>query len=308
MYLVCSVTALYCIVLFWFLSGSHRTLFVSSIQSIVDCCSSSCSFWYKCSVLLICCAGLTVAAKTTNTGQRWGTVMMYSCDCYPQGAVAPVTYLWQPEASHSNTDDSSGQSNAQQTEIRVLWLWCHPASYEEVWSNLRKACSQSSLAHSGHGQENEAPEQRGGNVSLPPGGTEERIGLVHLCSLKDQLIKFRLTGPASNLVLSETLQMADISSVKENQQGIATDRADGTETRWWQEYYSREERKSQFELQANGWERVTKCQSPDELPPRAVLALTVRDPRVLLPSTRTKVALDKAGKRSWSISNFPYPW
>ncbi|XP_076462183.1 ribonucleases P/MRP protein subunit POP1-like [Babylonia areolata] len=251
--------------------------------------------------------GLTFGARVTITGRRWGQVMMYTYDTYPRGAVAPITFLWQSGGqqctavgrTHS-ADPCTGEENHQ---VRLLWMWCHPASYAQVWTQLTNACARQVAASAGMVDEKDVTVTQPCDLKAashsPQGGTKVHFGQLQLCSLKDQLIKLRLTGPASNLILSETLKPANIYSEKKRSGTSSGDssgesRSGSGESRWWQKYYAAERKGEEFGAQTSAWERVAKCQSPGEVPPRAVVALTVRDTRLLLPSVRTKAALDQA--------------
>ena len=245
--------------------------------------------------------------------------MLYTCDAYPCGAVAPVSYLWRPDTGQSSNDGSAelkeeggGTKEGGVEEKRVLWLWTHPASYTAVWTQVTSACALAPSAH--HSDDSISTSQQKDpvcedrkvlqspepvNVSgfgSPPGGTEACAGALRVHSLKDQLVKFRLTGPASNLVLSKSLRPASITPAQASLQTGSGDAQESGPKPWWQNYYAAEEKASHLLAQQASYERVMNCQSPGEIPPRAVLALTVRDPRVLLPSKRAKVDLHEAGE------------
>ncbi|XP_062583770.1 ribonucleases P/MRP protein subunit POP1-like [Saccostrea cucullata] len=71
--------------------------------------------------------GLTIGAKMYLEGTREGSCVLYKQDQYPLGAICPVTFLWRPRTeSHS---------------LRQLWIWCHPASYNELWQELEASFS-----------------------------------------------------------------------------------------------------------------------------------------------------------------------
>ncbi|XP_060081712.1 ribonucleases P/MRP protein subunit POP1-like [Ylistrum balloti] len=104
-----------------------------------------------------------------------------------------------------------------------------------------------------------------------------RAGEVWMESLKDCLVRFRLTGPTSQTVLSQTLQVADMLP------------QDVSGEFWWQQFYSKDHTSIGHTQQKQFWNEITKCRSPGELTPHLVLGLTVRDPRILMPDIRTKV-------------------
>ncbi|XP_033736638.1 ribonucleases P/MRP protein subunit POP1-like [Pecten maximus] len=104
---------------------------------------------------------------------------------------------------------------------------------------------------------------------------EMKVGEVEMESLKDCLVRFCLTGPMSQTVLSQTLQVADIIP-------------QGSRDLWWQQFYSKDHMAIGHTQQRQFWNEVTKCRSPGELTPHLVMGLTVRDPRILMPDIRTK--------------------
>lgn len=240
-------------------------------------------------------------AKTTLRGQRWGRVVLYECDQYPHNAVAPITFLWM-QKDEGVCEEIKAQKHTVVDEIgrkgeRTLWMWVHPSAYAAVWKLLEQVC----------------------NKQLPPSPSASRVEKIQLCSLKDQLVKFRLTGPASNRILGETLELATISSTDETlgpaaekspQKGKPVDKAtqvaqkktgqlgeqECSSSYWWQSYYSDEENKSAFQAQAEIFQHVAETQSHDEVPPCMVLSLTVRDPRVLRPSLKTKTNVNDLGE------------
>lgn len=268
----------------------------------------------------------------TSSGQRWGEVTLYACNSYPWRALAPVTYFWKPA-----TESADVRNNCRQG---VLWIWSHPASYEIVWAQLQRACSiatgqtrmigLSSNQSSGDrlleatSRAKDMPETGKCNTTLNDqdikmvlkkeetrkdnlsGGTVFATEELTLTSLKNQLVRFRLTGPAATLVLTETLQLAQIHSSAENSSskenvGISfQSKAEVGEemhenTRWWQQYYSCQKALSYFETQQALWGNFAKCHSPGNFPPRMMIALTIRDPRLHLPGKIGKVKHLEAG-------------
>lgn len=108
----------------------------------------------------LCCpkVGLTFASKAFLDGQREGRVLVF-----PSGGGNPiglVTYLWRP------MDPANDESR------RILWVWSHPAFYDQLLEQIRSTCQY-----------------------LP----------VDVVINKGQLNRFRLRGPTSHAVVSALL-------------------------------------------------------------------------------------------------------
>ena len=99
-------------------------------------------------------------------------------------------------------------------------------------------------------------------------------------SLSGSILRFRLTGPQSNVVLADTLRQASVIPVNEK-----IDCADP----WWKSYYAREEMALCHGAQRQFMEDLVDCQSPAELSPHCIVATLVKDPRLGRPVKRTKV-------------------
>uniref|UniRef100_A0A2C9JKD4 Uncharacterized protein n=1 Tax=Biomphalaria glabrata TaxID=6526 RepID=A0A2C9JKD4_BIOGL len=226
--------------------------------------------------------GLTFAAKLTSHGTREGTLTLYSYDSYPNKAIGSVKFLWQPCFNQDGQDST-------------LWICCHRSSYELVLSEVKKCFETTSQAlHS-----------------------EERIETsnVMVTPLKGELVKIRLIGPASNMVLSETLKLYDVAGFLEKddarlqcpsdeslEAGVEEDDSD-YKRQWWKGYYKKENALNVISDQSQVWEQLIKCHSPGEAPNNCVIGLTVRDPRLLLPPKRTKVSVINSGNLTTSLPN-----
>ena len=92
-------------------------------------------------------------------------------------------------------------------------------------------------------------------------------------SLKLDFVKFRLTGPLAHRILVNSLQLHEV---------IDTDVKS-----WWGEFYGVESNRDLLRQSIAAWNALRDATSPGELPPRAVLALTVLDPRMNIPIKKT---------------------
>lgn len=235
----------------------------------------------------------------TLSGTRQGKLTLYTYDGYPFSVIGPVTYLWQARQCHSGNEDPDRDS--------ALWICCHPSFYAQALEEINKCFSKSP---------NLGTSSTQGNSSKT---CDSEISVI---SLKDELVKFRLYGPASNLVLAEVLHLADIEnkdargvSNKENKEVLfsgskSSSTADPEKGKqdgnlsptptdmegsvakagcWWKDFYSPRASRSYFQEQIDCWAQIRKCYSPAEAPSNCLLALTVQDPRLLLPPKKSKV-------------------
>ncbi|GFO09978.1 ribonucleases p/mrp protein subunit pop1-like [Plakobranchus ocellatus] len=209
--------------------------------------------------------GPTFAAKMNSDGTRQGCLVLYNFDSYPRLAIGPVTYIWRSQPQGPVTDSSQS--------LDTVWLSCHPSIHNSVLTALEKCFNYQGVDYESiHGSTNNTG--------------------ITVKSLKDHLVKFRLFGPASNLVLAETLKLANIETTLSSSPAPGeADESLHLKAVWWKEYYSSNANKGHFLKQCDLWSKISKCQSPSEAPPNTVLALTVKDPRLMLPPKRNKVNL-----------------
>lgn len=73
--------------------------------------------------------GPTIGAKMYLEGTREGNCVLYKQNQYPQRPICPATFLWRPKS--------------ESEPLRQVWIWCHPASFEEVWIELEKCLALS---------------------------------------------------------------------------------------------------------------------------------------------------------------------
>lgn len=151
------------------------------------------------------------------SGGREGSAMLHKPDSFPLGAICPVSFLWRPSI------DSSG--DGVDPAARSLWLWLHPAVYDEVLTLLQQltdAASAPSDARitvaSASEQSTRAPPSspaadpmagtvtdsvpmdlsRSANVSATPS--------VTVRALQPDLLRFEVYGSRANAVLGTVLR------------------------------------------------------------------------------------------------------
>lgn len=279
--------------------------------------------------------------------------MLYHQNTFPYRAIGRVNFLWKP--AEVKSDDNMQQVN----ETRNLWIWVHPAFYQELLDELillfdfdevnsvkdtelnEQTCLTKELAEistscdtklSDETVSSPAKKKRkvvkvNANKDVEKTKLETRnipfIRTPKYCSgtsniqmilLKDTLNRFRLTGPLSQAVLLESLHVAHILEVvsgkiktdsKEEEDSLDTlqssHASDDNHMRrgsgdWWTEFYGASHHKDSWHYQEMLWQALKGAASPAQLPPHLVLALTVLDPRLQLPSKRTKAMPDEKGE------------
>nr|SVE90563.1 EOG090X07PD [Daphnia sinensis] len=109
--------------------------------------------------------GPTFGASSFLNGTREGRVMVFQRNSFLRGPIGLVTFLWR----HGETPD-----------LRTLWIWCHPAFYEQFLVELNSTYGSDSDSLIEH--------------------TNIKITLN-----KGKLNRLRLRGPFSHSVLSNLL-------------------------------------------------------------------------------------------------------
>ena len=275
-------------------------------------------------------------------------MLIYHYKSYPSRAVSPVDVLWKPDREGGEQGTKSLSSREIGTRQRVLWLWCHPASHDDVLETIKdgflRLCSekkpnvgetvcgdQSNLEDLDHCKSNVNNKMQGPGTVCKQGicnaetmvssnikdesrksyelefnGCERRAEQdddrmectivtasnemskimpkhysqtfeisknIQIKSMKLDFVKFRLTGPLSHQVLVNALQLHQM--------------VDGTLDYWWKDFYSRESNSEVLKSSVDAWQLLCGVSNPGQLPPNVVLALTVLDPRMNVPITKT---------------------
>lgn len=183
--------------------------------------------------------GLTFAAKVYISGSREGNITVFRKKSYPYGAIGNISFLWKP----SNIVGPEGKDAvfSEEPEERTLWLWIHPAFYEEFCGELIDTFN---FVESNMDITETVPSLSGGNVvdsktSLggikhKRKGSEKKVeiekiaskiafcnrtrkfesssGHVKMTFLKDTLNRFSLTGPLSHSILQDALHVVSPKS------------------------------------------------------------------------------------------------
>ncbi|KFP32232.1 Ribonucleases P/MRP protein subunit POP1, partial [Colius striatus] len=245
--------------------------------------------------------GLTFEEACCLSGKYEGLVTLYQADHYPEDMLGPVTFIWKPRDGSEN---------------RQLWIWMHPALKQDILRELKAIfqCSEpekisvpepaTSIQEEkqldvvqGLGKKRKKEDKEGeeavpvkkiiGDGTRDPFQSYTWISQTTGIVISDrtmEILRYRLIGPLSHSVLTETLKAASLQ----------TEMADSeTElNKWWVEYCKDSEKISLHQRQSAIFELLEGLSSPSQMPPGTILGLTVGDPRVNLPKQKTKAMPD----------------
>ncbi|NWH29492.1 POP1 protein, partial [Chloropsis hardwickii] len=227
--------------------------------------------------------GLTFQEASCLSGRFEGSLNLYRADRYPEDMLGPVTFIWKPRDGSEN---------------RQLWIWVHPAlkqvffpiylnSYFFMYCGLLML-KRSSGKYGRAGYNTWLQEPKVARLLL---GKIMCVVQLHihlkLSCFSDrsmEILRYRLIGPLSHSVLTETLKAASVQ----------TEMADSeTElNNWWVENCKDSEKVSLHQCQSAIFELLEGISSPSDMPPGTILGLTVGDPRVNFPKKKTKAMPD----------------
>lgn len=285
------------------------------------------------------CIGLTIKAKAFLQGQREGKAILFEAGAYPYGAVAPVQFMWQPHSpstKKAQTDASGSQGCVAESgnqNLVKLWMWCHPASREQVLSELQKTIKS-------HNDKMSLYERSAAGKEEAKNGLPSVLNTVSVAPRN--LVRFRLVGPRSHAVLMETLKLvwnakdnlpfgsakrgeeegsdsgynwSDIE-LEEEENGEDGGGGDGSQPeegfslppmdKWWlSESGVLEDLALHAELLSTEYPSIKSASDPSEFSRGAVVGLCVQDPRLFTPSKATDMVSSyyPVKRKSWSELN-----
>ncbi|XP_056188346.1 ribonucleases P/MRP protein subunit POP1 isoform X2 [Falco biarmicus] len=235
--------------------------------------------------------GLTFEEASCLSGRFEGSLNLYQADRYPEGMLGPVTFIWKPRDGSEN---------------RQLWIWVHPALKqcsepeeiyipEPVTTSIQEQKQTDIVPCLGKKRKMEDKE---GEKAVPVkkiigDGTRDAFqsyswisqttGIV-ISDRTMEILRYRLIGPLSHSVLTETLKAASLQTeMADSETGL---------NNWWVENCKDSEKVSLHQCQSAIFELLEGISSPSEMPPGTILGLTVGDPRVNLPKKKTKAVPD----------------
>lgn len=236
--------------------------------------------------------GLSITAKTFITGRREGSIHLFRDGKYPYKALGKVNFLWRCEEDEGKTEEDK----------RTLWLWIHPAYYNQILEELIKVFELKNqwtikvpLVSTSMDDEKESSQKVPAKVQrrlqfMTKTTTRQNVRFykdemsnVELKEFANTLNRFRLTGPLAQSVLQKVLNVVDIESV------------DKLQNTWLNDAVKVSSFPTVHAKQKDFWH---KCRalitSPGELLSNMILGLNVEDPRLNRPQKRTKAMLTYA--------------
>ncbi|XP_030638970.1 ribonucleases P/MRP protein subunit POP1 [Chanos chanos] len=248
--------------------------------------------------------GPTFAASLCLSGRREGSVMLYRPDQYPSQALGPVLFLWRP--------CTKGSAHRQ------LWIWAHPTVKQDLLPELKAVCQCSeavvpsataavpvpapvptpvpeSTQPSPTGQPTSRKRKRtdgnpdgqpakkivgdGTRSPTTPVSWRSPVSGIVISDLSMEIVRYRLIGPLSHTVLSETLEPATDCDAESKSKSCAF---------WWPEHCKNQDNMSLHQQQSDIFQLFKGVYSTAEFPAGTVLGLTVDDPRLTLPRKKDK--------------------
>lgn len=245
----------------------------------------------------------TFAAKMYSNGQKEGTVMFFKRNGYPHFPIGNVDFFWR----------------LRETDIRTIWIWVHPAFYNDFLSEI--------ISSFEFKQQNNA-EQGKTNISHNLNDLYANDAGCKMTVLRYALNRFRLRGPISLNVLRDALHVPSLTEldldsencpITEEQDNSLNDEKLGTRSTdknvpvqsaekmtidenekdtkdlsiqdlkkktWHDKYYKERENIEAFKIQEQLWQSMKG--SPSYLLSNMIIGLIVLDPRFYLPEKRTE--------------------
>ncbi|XP_004931529.2 ribonucleases P/MRP protein subunit POP1 [Bombyx mori] len=142
---------------------------------------------------------------------------------------------------------------------KTLWLFVHPSQTQQIESIL------TNLIYSNKNYGPEITKKR-----RKSGGMDESVTIKIKAGIFN---RFRLTGPNSHAVLTHSLKCVESAKIKNDD---------------WAKSYD----DLNLEEKDEYWESLSTLNSPSQLPPKIIIGLIVKDPRLSRPSKRTKAIIE----------------
>ncbi|XP_028985467.1 LOW QUALITY PROTEIN: ribonucleases P/MRP protein subunit POP1 [Betta splendens] len=251
--------------------------------------------------------GPTFSAALCVSGRRQGSVVMYRAERYPSQALGPVSFLWRPRKQGSTHRQlwiwahptmkqellSELQTVCQCFEAVVTPVVPVVLPPTKVVSTLELELKADETPEAT--QVPRAKRKRScKDVAEPPAkkilgdGTRSpstpiswkssSTGIV-INDLTMEIVRYRLIGPHSHSVLTETLDAAtDCNEITKSHPSSL----------WWPEHCKDESKMTLHQQQTDIFHTLKGIYSSAELPSGTVLGLTVDDPRLTLPTKKVK--------------------
>ncbi|XP_037933548.1 ribonucleases P/MRP protein subunit POP1 [Teleopsis dalmanni] len=242
--------------------------------------------------------GLSITAKTYITGKREGHIQLFRNGKYPNGAIASVTFLWQPLQS----EEQMSNENIK----RRLWIWVHPSAYQTVLMELLELFDMISIRNTTvviKSEDDKFEEDLIKTESDAKDSTKPKLnvkaerqlqfmtrtnayernkcykntnGTIELTELKNTMNRFSLTGPLSQSVLSHAFKPKEYNLENEPDN-------------WFRNFLEKNSDFQEFHtFQCKFWQNCEHLNTPATFISNMVIALNIEDPRIHRPQKRTK--------------------
>nr|XP_031359601.1 ribonucleases P/MRP protein subunit POP1 [Lonchura striata domestica] len=203
--------------------------------------------------------GLTFQEASCLSGRFEGSLNLYRADRYPEDMLGPVTFIWKPRDGSEN---------------RQLWIWVHPALKQDILRELKaifqcsepeEICISEPVTTSIQEEEQvevmslgnkRKKEDKEGEKAVPvkkiigdgtrdPFQSYSWISQTTGITISDrsmEILRYRLIGPLSHSVLTETLKAAPVQTeMADSETGL---------NNWWVENCKDSEKVSLHQCQS----------------------------------------------------------
>ncbi|XP_029958080.1 ribonucleases P/MRP protein subunit POP1 [Salarias fasciatus] len=249
-------------------------------------------------------AGPTFAAAVCLSGCRQGSVVVYRAGRYPSQPLGSVTFLWRPRAPGSahrqlwiwvHPTLKQDLLPELQAVCQCLEAVVPPVVPVVTAAEVQPAGEPEVKPESPPGAEPKPGTKRkrsckdaGGppakkiigdgtrSPSTPVTWKSGSTGIV-INDLSMEIVRYRLIGPQSHTVLTETLEAAPGCDDKSQPSSL-----------WWPQHCMDEGNMNLHQQQTEVFHLLKDIYSSSELPAGTVLGLTVEDPRLTLPRKKVK--------------------
>ena len=246
-------------------------------------------------------AGRTFAYNDYLAGHLEGSCLLYEANKYPNNVIGPVRFSWLPVV---NVSEAAAH--------RKIHIWTHPSCLTTLIDNLvcvfelqpqrkllvsRYVTEDIVIVVAGNNEERhlqdvEMKETQFGDektVMSPDESIVYASKTVLLRNMKDDLIRFRLTGPKSTVVLKNVLKPSNLA------QGSLDENVE----HWWMKVFSDVNALTLAQQQSDAWSSMAYDPSFLDVRAGSMLGLVVRDPRLFRPKMKVDItALNNPSIRS----------
>ncbi|XP_056142227.1 ribonucleases P/MRP protein subunit POP1 [Lampris incognitus] len=250
--------------------------------------------------------GPTFAVPVALSGRRQGSVVVYRAGRYPSQPLGPVTFLWRPRTQGSTHRQLWiwAHPTIKQDLVPELQSVCQcleavfppvspvvmPADLAPVagpeftpekipWTKQTPGRKRKLSAKTADGPVAKKILGDGTRSPTTPVTWKSSSTGIVINDLTMEIVRYRLIGPQSHSVLTETLEIATDCDLMNKSHPSSL---------WWPEHCQDESKMILHRQQADVFHTLKSIYSTGEVPSGTVLGLTVDDPRLTLPKKKGK--------------------